>query len=286
MSVKKLAVLSMLVVMLIAFNIPASAQIIGGAGISAVSASSFGAFGGCGFPFNWGFSPFGIGCFPFNWGLGGGWGPFPLLGWNKFSPCFWGSCGRFPFSPCFMGCYQPLSFILGSETGCRPVLGWDVSPWAFGLQSCVRSLPLYFGAHGFGFPKSLGNWRIGLIPSCGCAGPIPIPAALPCGPIGVNAPLSANAPMAANAPIAVNAPIASIQKAVGGLATLTTAQPLSFILGSETGCRPCRGWDVSPWAFGLQSCVRSLPLYFGAHGFGFPLSLGNYRIGLIPTCCC
>jgi hypothetical protein len=292
MSVKKLAVLSMLVVMLIAFNIPASAQVIGGAGISAtatssISASGFGAFGGFGFPFNWGFSPLGVGCFPFNWCLGGGWGPFSLLRWCKFSPCFFGATGNFPFSPGFLGCCQPLPFILGSQLGCRPVLGWDVSPWAFGLQSCVRSLPLYFGAHGFGFPFSLGNYRIGLIPSCGCPGPIPVPVPVPAAiPVGVNAPIAVNSPLAANAPVAANMPAMGIQKAIGGLAKISTDQPLSFILGSQLGCRPCLGWDVSPWAFGLQSCVRSLPLYFGAHGFGFPFSLGNYRIGLIPSCCC
>jgi hypothetical protein len=182
MSIRKIAVLTMLVVMLIASNMPASfAQGVEKAGATAITAAplvapgaaplaagpatGFGPFGGYCFPFNWGFVPFGVGCFPFNWALGGGWGPFPLLAWNKFSPCFWGLCGKFPFSPCFMGCYQPLPFILGSPLGCSPVLGWDVSSWAFGLQSCTRSLPLYFNAHGFGFPFSLGNYRIGLIPA-------------------------------------------------------------------------------------------------------------------------
>jgi hypothetical protein len=199
MSIRKIAVLSMLVVLLVAFNMPASAQVVGTAGLAAastsvVAGSGFGPFGGFGFPFNWGFAPFGIGCYPFNWMLGGGWGPFPLLGWNKFSPGFFGCCGKLPFSPCFMGCYQSIPFIVGSECGGPPVLGWDISPWAFGLQSCVRSLPLYFGAHGFGFPKSLGNWRFGLIPPmCACPPPCPIPA---CGAvIGANAPISVNAPM-------------------------------------------------------------------------------------------
>ncbi len=92
----------MLAVALIAFCMPASAAIgagIGagtavasgtaiGAGISSASSFSataagigvggFGAFGGFGFPFNWGFSQFGIGGFPFNWGLGAGLGPFGL----------------------------------------------------------------------------------------------------------------------------------------------------------------------------------------------------------------
>ncbi len=168
---------------------------------------------------------------------------------------------------------QPLPFILGSETGGCPVLGWDVSPWAFGVQSCVRSLPLYFGAHGFGFPKSLGNWRFGLIPSCCCDAPCPIPACLPAIP-AIPA-ITGGIPKAANA--------GGLAK---GLSKAAVAQPLPFILGSETGGCPVLGWDVSPWAFGVQSCVRSLPLYFGAHGFGFPKSLGNWRFGLIPSCCC
>jgi len=182
MSKKRLAVLTMLVVMLIVFNIPASAQVVGTAGVTATASStiaatstSFGAFGGFGFPFNWGFLPFGIGKYPFNWGLGGGWGSFPILGWNKFSPGFGGGCWNFPFSPGFLGgcgICQAAPFIIGSELGGCPVLGWGVSPWAFGLQSCTRSLPLYFNAHGFGFPKSLGNWRFALIPPL-CAPPVP-----------------------------------------------------------------------------------------------------------------
>lgn len=205
MSKKRLAVLTMLVVMLLVFNIPASAAVVGSAGATvaasstiAASSTGFGAFGGFGFPFNWGFAPFGVGCFPFNWALGGGWGPFPLLAWNKFSPCFGGACWNFPFSPCFLGScgmYQSVPFIIGSELGNCPVLGWGVSPWAFGVQSCVRSLPLYFNAHGFGFPKSLGNWRFALTPSCICPPPCPAiaPCGLPCAPIA-GAPL-ANAPL-------------------------------------------------------------------------------------------
>ncbi len=256
-TLKKIAVLSMLVVMILAFIIPASladsvgkvatgvgdksiansglsktgigagaipALGAGVGGIGAPAAAGFGAFGGYGWPFNWGFAPFGVGCFPFNWGIGGGFSPFGLLNWGHFSPCF-GGCGGFPFSPGFLGCCQGLPFILGSPLGCPPVLGWDVSPWAFGVQSCTRSLPLYFGAHGFGFPFSIGNFRIGLTP---------------------------------------------------------TLQGLPFILGSELGCAPVLGWDMSSWAFGVQSCTRSLPLYFGAHGFGFPFSIGNFRIGMTP----
>jgi hypothetical protein len=247
-TLKKIAVLSMLVVMIIAFNIPASlADSVGtvgaGAGAKAVAnaglskggigagpiggglgigaPAGFGAFGGFGFPFNWGFAPYGVGCFPFNWGIGGGFSPFGLLSWNHFSPGF----GSFPLSPGFLGCCQGLPFILGSQLGCNPVLGWDMSSWAFGLQSCTRSLPLYFGAHGFGFPFTIGNYRIGMTPCL---------------------------------------------------------QGLPFILGSQLGCNPVLGWDMSSWAFGLQSCTRSLPLYFGAHGFGFPFTIGNYRIGMTP----
>jgi hypothetical protein len=257
----------MLVVMLLVFNIPASAQVVGTAGVAAAASSTiaasstgFGAFGGFGFPFNWGFAPFGVGCWPFNWALGGGWGPFPFLGWNRFSPGFFGITGRFPFSPCFMGgcgMYQAVPFITGCEVGGPPVLGWDVSPWAFGLQSCVRSLPLYFNAHGFGFPKSLGNWRFSLVPPL-CAPPIP-----------------------AIAPIA-NAPLGGLSK---GIMKAAVDQAVPFITGCEVGGPPVLGWDVSPWAFGLQSCVRSLPLYFNAHGFGFPKSLGNWRFSLVPPLC-
>src|SRR5271157_599747 len=294
---RKLAVLSMLVVMLMAISIPASlAQGIvkvganaaapltanaGGAPIAGaigaplaapIGGGGFGAFGGFGYPFNWGFSPYGVGTFPFNWGLGGGWGPFPFLAWNKFSPGFFGCSGHFPFSPCFMGCYQPLPFILGKELGGCPVLGWDVSPWAFGLQSCVRSLPLYFNAHGFGFPKSLGNWRFGLMPTCDI--PCPCPAIIPAAPCS-----GANLPAV---PAIAGANAANI---AGGLTKAAVNVPLSFILGKESGGCPVLGWDVSPWAFGLQSCVRSLPLYFNAHGFGFPMTLGNYRIGFTPCIC-
>jgi hypothetical protein len=268
MSIKKIAVLSMLVVMLIASNIPASlAQGVEKAGATANvavaptavgPAAGFGPCGGFGFPFNWGFMPYGIGSFPFNWAIGGGWGPFPFLAWNRFSPGFFGITGRFPFSPCFMGgcgVFQPMPFIIGSELGGRPVLGWDASPWAFGLQSCIRSLPLYFNAHGFGFPKSIGNWRFCLTPGT------------------LSAPIPALPPMA-------GLPVSGIGK---GIAKAAVDEPVPFIIGSELGGCPALGWNVAPWAFGLQSCVRSLPLYFNAHGFGFPFSLGNYRIGFIPS---
>jgi len=75
-------------------------------------------------------------------------------------------------SPASIGKSMP--FILGSELGGPPILGWNMAPWAFGTQSCVTSLPLYFGAHGYGFPMSLGSYRIGFIPSCG----VPM-----CGPV-------------------------------------------------------------------------------------------------------
>jgi hypothetical protein len=228
MSIKKLAVLSMLVVMLVAFNTPASAQFAGAAGISATSLSSFsasstsfGSFGGFGFPFNWGFIPFGVGNFPFNWALGGGFGPFPLL--NTFGGGFGGLCGGLcglPASMPMIGANVPLGglakgiakasidqavpFILGSPLGGSPLLGLDMTAWAFGTQRCVNNFPLYLGAHGFGFPFTLGNYRIGFTPSCGlpCAPPC-LPGCLP----GLSgAPLlgGANAPFtmpAANAAI-------------------------------------------------------------------------------------
>ncbi|OPY30151.1 MAG: hypothetical protein A4E28_00396 [Methanocella sp. PtaU1.Bin125] len=191
-SIKKLAVLSMLAVVLIAFCMPASAVIGAGVGASSVSTAGIsaassvsataagiglggvglggvGAFGGFGFPFNWGFSQFGIGAFPFNWGLGAGLGPFGL-GWNQFSPCF--GSGSF-FSPCFLGSTcQALPFITGKPGFCAGP-GFGITPWAFGLGGCTRSMPLFFGAHGFGFPFTLGAWGASLIP------PVPVLPALP-----------------------------------------------------------------------------------------------------------
>jgi hypothetical protein len=290
MSIKKLAVLSMLVVMLVAFNTPASAQFAGAAGISATSLSSFsasstsfGSFGGFGFPFNWGFIPFGVGNFPFNWALGGGFGPFPLL--NTFGGGFGGLCGL--SSPCLpasmpmIGANAPLGglakgiakasidqavpFILGSPLGGSPLLGFGMTPWAFGTQSCVNNFPLYLGAHGFGFPFTLGNYRIGFTPSCGlpCAPPC-LPAAIPAIP-----------------PMGANAPLGGLAK---GIAKASIDQAVPFILGSPLGGSPLLGFGMTPWAFGTQSCVNNFPLYLGAHGFGFPFTLGNYRIGFTPSC--
>ncbi len=71
--------------------------------------------------------------------------------------------GALSIGQSWVACYQPLSFILGSEGGSG--FGLGVAPWAFGLQGCTRSLPVYFGAHGYGFPFTLGNYRIGFIPS-------------------------------------------------------------------------------------------------------------------------
>jgi hypothetical protein len=65
---------------------------------------------------------------------------------------------------------------------------------------------------------------------------------------------------------------------------VSLGQSMPFILGSELGGPPVFGLGMAPWAFGTQSCVTKLPLYFGAHGFGFPISLGCYRIGFIPSC--
>ena len=202
-TIKKLAVLTMLAVALIAFSLPASAAVGAGvgtaaagtsvglnAGLSATSSFSataagigvggFGAFGGFGFPFNWGFGRFGIGGFPFNWGLGAGFGTFGL-GWNHFSPCF--GAGSF-FSPCFLGglgglcTCEYLPFITGTEIGCPLGPGFSLTPWAFGLGGCMRSMPLFFGAHGFGFPFTLGGFGASLIPNCGCGIPA-VPACLP-----------------------------------------------------------------------------------------------------------
>jgi hypothetical protein len=75
------------------------------------------------------------------------------------------SVGALSFSLNLLGCYQPIPFILGGEIAGPPALGWSMPPWAFGSQSYVTSLPLYFNAHGFGFPMTLGNYRIGLMPS-------------------------------------------------------------------------------------------------------------------------
>jgi hypothetical protein len=73
--------------------------------------------------------------------------------------------GALSFSLNLLGCYQPIPFILGGEIAGPPALGWGMPPWAFGSPCDVTSLPLYFNAHGFGFPMTLGNYRIGLIPS-------------------------------------------------------------------------------------------------------------------------
>jgi hypothetical protein len=231
----------MLVVVVVAFNIPASAQVgIGSIGASTAAISStaagigvggFGAFGGFGFPFNWGFSQLGIGCFPFNWALGGGLGPFGL-GWNQFSPCF--GSGSF-FSPCFLGsCYQALPFITGNFANIQGT-GFGVTPWAFGLGGCARSMPLFFGAHGFGFPFTLGNFGLSMPPFIPGGG-------LPCG----------------------------------------ICLSLPFITGTSFGSIPGPGLGVTPWAFGLGGCARSMPLFFGAHGFGFPFTLGNIVYSMPP----
>jgi len=73
--------------------------------------------------------------------------------------------GALSFSLNLLGCYQPIPFILGGEITGPLILGWNMPPWAFGSQCDVSSLPLYFNAHGFGFPMTLGNFRIGLMPS-------------------------------------------------------------------------------------------------------------------------
>jgi hypothetical protein len=246
----------MLVVAIIAFNMPASAAIGAGIGAGIASASSFsatsagigiggiggfGGFGGFGFPFNWGLGLGGVGGFPFNWGLGAGFGTFGL-GWNHFSPCF--GAGSF-FSPCFLGSTcQYLPFISGQELACPLGPGFGITPWAFGLGGCVRSMPLFFGAHGFGFPFTLGGFGASLIPPV-----LPLPALLP------------------------------------AVLPAATCQYLPFISGQELACPLGPGFGITPWAFGLGGCVRSMPLFFGAHGFGFPFTLGGFGASLIPPVC-
>jgi hypothetical protein len=46
------------------------------------------------------------------------------------------------------------------------------------------------------------------------------------------------------------------------------------------------GLGVTPWAFGLGATVRSLPLFFGAHGFGFPFTLGGFGVSMPPVLIC
>ena len=245
----KLAVLSMLAVTLVAFNMPASALVGAGVGTRVgtaagiASASSFtatgaglgiggiglggiGTFGGFGFPFNWGFGQFGYGGFPFNWGLGAGLGPLGL-GWNHFSPCF--GCGNF-FSPCFLGSTcQVLPFIYGREGGCAGP-GFGITPWAFGLGGCVRSMPLFFGAHGFGFPFSLGNFGLSLPPTM-CLGP----AAAPCG-LGVGAPCGLGAGVIG---AGVGAPItAGISGAALSAPARAASPPAEFATGLSIAGRP------------------------------------------------
>jgi hypothetical protein len=227
-------------------SIGTAAGISSASSFSATSAGiglgGFGAFGGFGFPFNWGFSQFGIGGFPFNWGLGAGLGPFGL-GWNQFSPGF--GAGSF-FSPCFLGsCMQYLPFISGQQLATPLGPGFGITPWAFGLGGCTRSMPLFFGAHGFGFPFTLGGFGASLIPPCAPPVPALLPACLPA----------------------------------------ATCQYLPFISGQQLACPLGPGFGITPWAFGLGGCTRSMPLFFGAHGFGFPFTLGGFAASLIPPVC-
>ena len=141
-TIKKLAVLSMLVVIVLAFNVPASAQIGAGIGAGIASASLFSTTAG------------GIGAGDFGFG--------PLgLGWGKFSPGF--GLGSFT-SPGFLSTCQYLPFIVGQELVPPLGPGFGITPWAFGLGATVRSLPLFFGAHGFGFPFTLGGFGASLVP--------------------------------------------------------------------------------------------------------------------------
>jgi hypothetical protein len=133
---------------------------------TAIGGAGFGPFGGIGFPFNLGYNQFGIGAYPFNWGLGGGWGPLGM-NFKQFSPCFGGGCGGGFFSPCFLGgcgMLQAVPFITGCGLGGVAGPGWQLAPWAFGLGGCQQAAPLYFGAHGFGFPFTIGNIGWSLVP--------------------------------------------------------------------------------------------------------------------------
>jgi hypothetical protein len=73
--------------------------------------------------------------------------------------------GAVSFDVNSLACYQSYPFLLGGEIAGPPMVGWGMSAWAFSSPCDVPSLPLYFNAHGFGFPMSLGNFRIGLMPA-------------------------------------------------------------------------------------------------------------------------
>ncbi len=63
------------------------------------------------------------------------------------------------------GCYQSMPFLLGSGIAGPPGIAYSMPSWAPEPPCYVPSLPLYFNAHGWGFPLTLGNARIGLIPT-------------------------------------------------------------------------------------------------------------------------
>ncbi len=123
------------------------------------------------------------------------------------------------------------------------VPGLGVTPWAFGLGATVRSLPLFFGAHGFGFPFTLGGFGVSMPPTLTIGAPVIPPV----------------------------------------LGSISTCQVLPFFAGSEYACPMGPGLGITPWAFGLGATVRSLPLFFGAHGFGFPFTLGGFGVSMPPT---
>jgi hypothetical protein len=137
-------------------------------------------------------------------------------------------------------------------------------------------MPLFFGAHGFGFPFTLGGFGASLIPDCCGPAAVPVPV-----PVPVPAPVPACLPAApACAPAAVSAAPA----AVSNLISLATSAYMPFITGQELLCPLGPGFGITPWAFGLGGCTRSMPLFFGAHGFGFPFTLGGFGASLIPDC--
>jgi hypothetical protein len=130
-------------------------------------------------------------------------------------------------------------------------------------------MPLFVGAHGFGFPFTLGGFGASLIPDCcGPAAipvPVPVPACLPAAPVC--------------APTVASGVASGVASAVASAATCAY---VPFISGQELTCPLGPGFGITPWAFGLGGCTRSMPLFFGAHGFGFPFTLGGFGASLIP----
>ncbi len=62
-------------------------------------------------------------------------------------------------------------------------------------------------------------------------------------------------------------------------------RPIPLMPGGVIAGPPDMGWNMPRWAISSPGCSASPPLFFNAHGFGFPMSIGNYRIGLVPASC-